>query len=86
MSGFCHDYARRCARPRVLIKKEERARSSVSCDAGCIMYSTVGLVIGIGAIALFLAAFSRRGRSRDLGTVSRTWIVENRTDHGGYRD
>lgn len=50
------------------------------------MYSTVGLVIGIGAIALFLAAFSRRGRSRDLGTVSRTWIVENRTDHGGYRD
>lgn len=50
------------------------------------MSSTAGLVIGACALALFLMAFGRRGRPRDLGSVSRTWIIENRTDRRGDHD
>jgi hypothetical protein len=44
------------------------------------MPSTFGIVIGIGAISLFLIALGRRARRPDLGSVSHTWVIENQSD------
>ena len=46
------------------------------------MSTTTGVVIGLGLVLFALVAFFRgRGRSKDLGTVSSTWLIENKMDH-----
>ncbi len=45
------------------------------------MFSGVGIVIALGALVLLLAALTRRGRRPDLGSVSHTWVIENRMDN-----
>jgi hypothetical protein len=45
------------------------------------MSFTIGIALALGAMTLLLIAFGRRSRTRDLGAVSRTWIIENRADH-----
>jgi len=49
------------------------------------MSAAAGIVIGLGAMALVLMALRRRGGSRDLGSVSRVWIVEHRADRRSDR-
>ena len=45
------------------------------------MSTTAGLLIGLGAIALAFVVLRRHGESRDLGCVSRGWILEHRLSH-----
>ncbi len=50
------------------------------------MSAAAGIVIGLGAMALVLMmALRRRGGSRDLGSVSRVWIMEHRADRRNDR-
>jgi hypothetical protein len=44
------------------------------------MSSAVGIMIGFGCVAVSLILLGRRGRRRDLGSVSHTWVIENRSD------
>jgi hypothetical protein len=44
------------------------------------MFSGVGIATALCALGLLVVALSRRGRPPDLGSVSRTWIIENRVD------
>jgi hypothetical protein len=50
------------------------------------MSTVATIVIGLGAVALLAMALRRRGDPRELGSVSRVWIVEHRAsqrnEHG----
>jgi hypothetical protein len=39
------------------------------------------IVMGLSVVALVLVLLARRGRPSELGSVSRTWIIENKVDH-----
>jgi hypothetical protein len=43
--------------------------------------AAVGIVLGLGAVVMILIRVARREGSGGLGSVSRTWIIENRIDH-----
>ena len=45
------------------------------------MSITTGIVLGVLAVGLLVLSMARRGRSGDLGSVSSTWVIENRADH-----
>jgi hypothetical protein len=44
------------------------------------MFSGVGIATALCALGLLIVVLTRRGRPQDLGSVSRTWIIENRID------